>query len=108
MSASLPNLVKYCRDGEKRKHLTSIEIADIKAVHIAGLSNLHMNYMGKEQTMSDRKRCCCNCRRCVRTWDGGNCTTHCEIDGHYIGYIECFEGLCHRWAKDPWQEERSE
>ena len=20
--------------------------------------------------MSDRKRCCCNCRRCIRIWDG--------------------------------------
>ena len=52
MSVSLPNLAKYYRDGEKRKHLTSIEIADTKAVHIVGLSNLHTNYMGKEQTMS--------------------------------------------------------
>lgn len=57
--------------------------------------------------MSDRKRCCCNCRRCIRTWDGGNCTTHCEIDGHYIGYVECFEGWCRRWASDEkkWQTE---
>lgn len=55
--------------------------------------------------MSDRKRCCCNCRHDIRTWDGGNCTNHCEIDGHYIGYIECFEGWCRRWAKDKWQDD---
>lgn len=60
----------------------------------------------REQTMSDRKRCCCNCRRCVRTWEGGNCATHCEIDGHYIGYVECFENWCRHWAKDKWQTER--
>ena len=55
--------------------------------------------------MSDRKRCCCNCGRCIRTWDGGNCTTRCDVDGHYIGYVECFEGWCRHWAKDKWQEE---
>ena len=55
--------------------------------------------------MSDRKRCCCNCRHDIRTWDGGNCTNHCEIDGHRIGYVECFEGWCRRWASDAkkWQ-----
>ena len=50
--------------------------------------------------MSDRKRCCCNCRRCIRTWDGNSCTTHCEIDGHYIGYVECFEGWCKHYSED--------
>ena len=56
--------------------------------------------------MSKHKRCCCNCRRCIRTWDDkGDFTTHCEIDGHYIGYAECFEDWCRRWAKDKWQEE---
>ena len=57
--------------------------------------------------MSDRKRCCCNCRRCIRSWDDkGNCDVTCEIDGHYIGYVEAFEGRCRHWAKDKWQEER--
>lgn len=59
--------------------------------------------------MSERVRCCCNCRHDIRTWDGDNCTNHCEIDGHYIGYVECFEGWCRRWASDAkkWQDERS-
>lgn len=52
-----------------------------------------------------RKRCCCNCRRCIREHDEhGNCTCHCEIDDHYIGYVECFEGWCRHWVKGPWQE----
>lgn len=38
-------------------------------------------------------RCCCNCRHDIRTWDKGNCECHCDIDGHYIGYVECFEHL---------------
>ena len=55
-----------------------------------------------------RNRCCCNCRRNIRYFDeGGMCYCQCEIDGHYIGYVECFEGWCRRWAKDKWQEERS-
>ena len=45
-----------------------------------------------------RKRCCCNCRRNIRSGDPIEC--HCEIDGHYIGYVECFEGWCRRWAKE--------
>ena len=55
-------------------------------------------------------RCCCNCRRNIRTKeDDGYIKCHCEIDGHYIGYVECFEGWCRRWASDEkkWQTERS-
>ena len=53
--------------------------------------------------MSDRKRCCCNCRRNIRSGKPIEC--HCEIDGHYIGYIQCFDGWCRHWAKDKWQTE---
>lgn len=50
--------------------------------------------------MSD-SRCCCNCRRCIRTRNSdGISYNKCEVDGHYIGYIETFEGWCRRWAKD--------
>ena len=50
--------------------------------------------------MTDRKRCCCNCGRCLRVDKGTHKENHCEIDGHYIGYIETFEGWCRRWTKD--------
>ena len=52
------------------------------------------------------KRCCCNCRRCIRKGEPGNIETYCEIDGHYIGYVECFTGWCRRWASDAkqWEE----
>lgn len=40
---------------------------------------------------------CCNCRHDIRTDDYEN---YCDIDGHYIGYIECFEGWCRHWAKE--------
>lgn len=59
-------------------------------------------------------RCCCNCRRNIRTGKPGEVSCHCEIDGHYIGYVECFEGWCRRWAKDhkfdnaEWKNEASD
>ena len=46
--------------------------------------------------MSDESKVCCSCRRCIR--DGGR--TYCEVDGHYIGYVECLEGWCRHWARD--------
>ena len=53
-----------------------------------------------------RNRCCCNCRHDIRTKeDSGYISNHCEIDGHYIGYVECFDGWCRHWAKDKWQTE---
>lgn len=48
----------------------------------------------------ERSRVCCNCRHNIRSGDPGHITCHCEIDGHYIGYIACFEDWCRRWAKD--------
>ena len=57
---------------------------------------------------------CCNCRHNIRTtFDGNtsyncgiNTSCHCEIDGHSIGYVECHEGWCRRWAKEKkWDKE---
>ena len=47
-----------------------------------------------------KERVCCNCRHNIRTDGGVNIECHCDIDGHYIGYLECFEHWCRRWAKD--------
>ena len=46
--------------------------------------------------MEKIERCCCTCDRNKRK-DGG---CYCEIDGHYIGYIETFEHSCRRYALD--------
>lgn len=50
----------------------------------------------------ERKRVCCNCGNNNRIKDDKGFVTHCEcdIDGRYIGYIECFEHWCRRWKKD--------
>ena len=58
-----------------------------------------------------KTRCCCNCRHDIRTWDENMiCHNHCEIDGHYIGYVQCFEGWCRRWASDKkyWEEKEKQ
>lgn len=46
--------------------------------------------------MAERERCCCNCGNNIRY--GSVC--HCSVDGHYIGYIECFEQWCKHWRKE--------
>ena len=60
--------------------------------------------------MKDRKSVCCNCGNNQRIADehGMIIRNECAIDGHYIGYVECFEGWCRRWRKErEWDDERS-
>lgn len=46
------------------------------------------------------KRVCCDFRHNIRTGEPTHIKCHCEIDGHYIGYVACFEHWCRRWAKE--------
>lgn len=50
--------------------------------------------------MSDRV--CCNCRHNIRTDSDEYAMVlcHCEIDGHYIGYVECMTASCRHWVSD--------
>ena len=58
------------------------------------------------ENRKERKRICCNCGNNIRTGDIGSIKCHCAIDGHYIGYVECFEGWCRRWKKErKWDDE---
>lgn len=46
-------------------------------------------------------RCCCTCDRNKRIEDEtGRIKCVCEIDGHYIGYVQNFEYSCRRYALD--------
>lgn len=49
---------------------------------------------------TERKRVCCNCGRNIRTPKRTYIECNCELDGHYIGYVECMTGWCRRWKKD--------
>jgi len=50
--------------------------------------------------------CCCSCKHNKRKKDGESRNypdyiyCECEIDGHYISYIACFENVCERWVKE--------
>lgn len=57
----------------------------------------------------ERKRVCCNCGNNQRIKDKhGHVRCECAIDGHYIGYVECFEHWCRRWKKErKWDDDRS-
>lgn len=49
----------------------------------------------------NESRCCCSCRHNKRYHDeGGMCYCECEIDGHYIGYIACFENVCDEYKAE--------
>lgn len=58
-----------------------------------------------------KNRVCCNCRHNIRTnsLEYAMASCHCEIDGHYIGYVACFEDWCRHWASDAkyWAEKEN-
>jgi len=44
--------------------------------------------------------CCCSCEHNIRSNTGnGDVECNCDIDGHYIGYVECFEDCCTNWKE---------
>jgi hypothetical protein len=49
-----------------------------------------------ERTPIEKQRVCCNCRN-RRT---SEIVSKCMIDGHYIGYAQCFTNGCRHWASD--------
>lgn len=48
--------------------------------------------------------CCCTCAYNSRTGEVKDIKCFCEVDGHYIGYVDCFVSVCglyiERKAKD--------
>ena len=47
-----------------------------------------------EKTPIEKQRVCCNCRNRKAE------KSQCMIDGHYIGYVQCFTNWCIHWATD--------
>lgn len=66
--------------------------------------------MKETTTQNERKRCCCNCGHNIRhEIKPSVIECSCEIDGHYISYVECFEGWCRRWKKErKWEKNNAE
>ena len=51
-------------------------------------------------------KCCCNCLHNIRTGEPASKVCHCDIYGHYIGYVACFENRCDKWELEEPKEER--
>ena len=46
------------------------------------------------------KECCCSCTHNIRQTDDNRIIRcYCEIDGHNIGYVACFEDVCEKYEK---------
>lgn len=54
----------------------------------------------------DNGKVCCNCRHNIRTGEIDNIQCHCEIDGSYIGYVQCMEHWCRHWSKEKTENEQ--
>lgn len=44
------------------------------------------------------KKCCCSCTHNIRQKEE-IIRCYCEIDGHYINYVACFEDVCEKYEK---------
>lgn len=62
-------------------------------------------YLDSDKDMCEefngKERHCVNCRHRIIKCDNSEC----DIDNHYIGYVECFVGWCRHWAKNKKSEE---
>lgn len=52
--------------------------------------------------VTEESECCCSCRHNIRKQDEKQAGIYCEceIDGHYIGYIACFESVCDKYRAE--------
>lgn len=51
------------------------------------------------------EECCCSCKHNIRKKDEKQAHIYCEcdIDGHHIGYVACFECVCEEWEGEEWE-----
>ena len=52
--------------------------------------------------VTEESECCCSCRHNIRKQDEKHVGIYCEceIDGHYIGYVACFESVCDEYMAE--------
>lgn len=43
---------------------------------------------------------CCSCGHNIRADRDGRIECYCDVDYHYICYIECMTGWCRHWKRD--------
>lgn len=52
---------------------------------------------------TNEEKVCCSCShniRCPYRGDLTNIQCFCELDNHYIGYVECMTMRCRHWTKE--------
>lgn len=54
----------------------------------------------------ENNKVCCNCGHNIRTGKVPNIECHCEIDGSYIGYVQCMTYWCRHWSKEKKSERK--
>lgn len=48
--------------------------------------------------IAKEEECCCTCKHNIRKEHPKyRVICECEIDGHCIGYVACFENVCELW-----------
>lgn len=48
----------------------------------------------------ENEKVCCNCRHNKRIQKQDYIECRCDIDNHYIGYVECMTDWCRHWSKE--------
>ena len=48
----------------------------------------------------ENNKVCCNCRHNIRHYEDKGVACYCDIDNHYIGYVQCMEHWCRHWSKE--------
>lgn len=49
--------------------------------------------------ITKEEECCCSCKHNIREKEKSGIYCECEIDGHYINYVACFERVCEMWEE---------
>lgn len=47
--------------------------------------------------VKNEEECCCSCKHNKRIPEAKFISCHCDVDGHYIGYVANFESVCKMW-----------
>lgn len=57
-------------------------------------------YQMQIDEVTKEEECCCSCKHNKRIRKNLYMESYCNVYGHYIGYVECFNCVCERWEKN--------
>ena len=53
----------------------------------------------KYQEDEDSEIVCCSCAHNIRRSENNRIECYCNIDEHYIGYLQCMTNYCDKWQR---------